>query len=158
MLRNVFRVGAAFLMTAGIAAAQQPVPVASQPPVRIEAQPGAAAIPTFRAKQILGSKILIQGNTAVGTVDDLIFDNAGNLEYIVVANDGKLVTVPFDAAKFDLKSQSAVLNITPDVYKTIPTYTGTTYPDYWAPAYRTQVYKYYGVTPRDLRRIERRIP
>ena len=167
LLRN--GAAAAFLLTSGILAAQEPgaVPAAvptqpqaqqAQPGVRVEAQPAVGSVATYRAKQILGTKIMIQGNTAVGTVDDIVFDSAGNMEYLIVANDGKLVTVPWDATKFDLKSQSAVLNVTPEVYKTIPTYTPTTYPDYWAPAYRTGVYKYYGLTPRELRRIDRRIP
>ena len=103
----------------------------------------------------LGAKIMIQGNTAIGTVDDIVFDDAGNLEYLIVAHDYKLVTVPWEAAKFDLKSQTAVVNITPEVYKTIPTYTTTTYPDFFVPTYRTTTYKYYGMTPRELRRIER---
>ena len=111
---------------------------------------------TYRAKQILGSKIMIQNNTAIGTVDDIVFDDAGNLEYLIVANtDGKMVTVPWEAAKFDVKSQSGVVNVTPEVYKTLPTYTSTTYPDFFTPAYRTTTYKYYGLTPRELRRINR---
>jgi hypothetical protein len=151
-MRNVLRIGsaAAFLLTAGVLSAQQPVPIRPADP----AQPAASAT-TYRAKQVLGSKIMIANNTAIGTVDDIVFDGAGNLEYLVVANDGKLVAVPWDAAKFDLKSQTAVLTITPEVYKTIPTFTATTYPDFWAPTWRTTTYKYYGVTPRELRRIER---
>jgi hypothetical protein len=151
-MRNILPAGVvAFLLGMGILEAQQPVPVRTEP------QP-AATVATYRAKQILGSKISLQSNTAVGTVDDIVFDAAGNLEYLIVANEGKLITVPWDAAKFDLKNHSATLNVTPDVYRTIPTYTTTTYPDYWAPTYRTQTYRYFGMTPRELRRIERRAP
>ena len=114
---------------------------------------------TFRAKQILGTKIMIQNNTAVGTVEDLVFDDAGNMDYMVVSTgDNKLITVPWDAAKFDLEKKTATLNVTPEVYKTIPTYTVTTYPQFYTPTYRTDIYKVYGLTPRELRRIERRIP
>ncbi len=112
----------------------------------------------FRAKQILGSQIMIQGNTAVGTVDDLVFDEAGNLEYLVVENAGKLSTVPWEAAKFDLEKKMAVLPLTAAQYNLIPTYTTTTYPSYYTPAYRTQMYKFYNLTPRELRRIDRRNP
>ena len=112
----------------------------------------------FRAKQILGSQIMIQGNTAVGTVDDLVFDEAGNLEYLVVENAGKLSTVPWEAAKFDLEKKMAVLPLTAAQYNVIPTYTTTTYPSYYTPAYRTQMYKFYNLTPRELRRIDRRNP
>lgn len=169
MMSKVIRTSAAaaLLLTAGYIAAQEPgavpaaIPPAPQvPAVRVVAQPSTAApaIATFRAKQILGSKILLKGDTAVGTVDDIVFDSAGNLEYLIVASDNKLVSVPWDAATFDLKAQTATLSITPEVYKTIPTYTVTTYPDYWAPAYRTATYKFYNLTPRELRRIDRRIP
>ena len=125
-------------------------------------KPLAAAAPagnTFRAKQVLGTKIMIANNTAVGTVDDIVFDDAGNLEYLIVATgDNKLISVPFEAAKWDLEKKVGTVNITPEVYKTIPTYTVTTYPQFYTPAYRTTTYKFYGLTPRDLRRIERRIP
>ena len=54
--------------------------------------------------------------------------------------------------------RTATVNITPEVYKTIPTYTTTTYPQFYTPVYRTGVYKVFGIVPRELRRIERRIP
>ena len=161
MLSNFLRMSAAgaFLVTAGVMAdAQQPVrPGQAQPPVRVQPVDNnkVPASATYRAKQILGSKIMIQNNTAVGTVEDIVFDQAGNLEYLIVQHDGKMVTVPWDATKFDVKSQTAVLNITPEVYKTLPTYTTTTYPDYFTPTYRTTTYKYFGLTPRELRRINR---
>ena len=159
MVSKVLRTGAAvaFLLTfAAITGGQHPAP--AQPPARVEvkaAQPVAATTPSFRAKQVLGAKIVLAGNATAGTVDDIVFDGAGNLEYLIVAQDGKLTTVPWDAVKFDEKVQTATLTITPEVYKTIPTYTVTTYPDFWVPTYRTQLYKTYGLTPRELRRIER---
>lgn len=123
------------------------------------AAPPAEAHNHFRAKQVIGTKILIAGNTAIGTVDDLVFDDAGNLEYLIVATDNnKLVSVPFDAARWDLEKKVGVLGITAEQYKVIPTFTVTTYPSFYTPTYRTETYKFYGVTPRELRRIERRIP
>jgi len=121
--------------------------------VATAAQPPVAAHAHFRAKQVLGTKILIQGDTAIGTVDDLVFDDAGNLEYLIVENDGKFVTVPWEAAKFNVEKKLAVLSLTADQYKVIPRYTITTYPSFYTPTYRTEVYKYYGLTPRELRRL-----
>ena len=121
--------------------------------------PPAVGSQHIRAKQVLGTKILIQNNTAVGTVDDLVFDDAGNLEYLVVATaDNKLVSVPFEAAKWDLDKRVGTVAITQEVFKTIPTYTATTYPSFYTPAYRTEIYKHYNLTPRELRRLERRNP
>jgi hypothetical protein len=117
------------------------------------------AISTFRAKQVLGTKVALGNNTAIGTVDDIVFDDAGNLDYLIVATgDNKLITVPWDAARFDLEKKTAIVNVTPEIYKTIPTYTVTTYPQFYTPAYRTDIFKVYGLTPRELRRIERRTP
>jgi len=114
---------------------------------------------SFRAKQVLGTKIMIQNNTQVGTVEDIVFDDAGNMDYLIVStDDNKLVTVPWDATKFDAEKKAATVNITPDVWKTVPTYTTTTYPQFYTPTYRTDIYKVYGLTPRELRRLERRIP
>jgi PRC-barrel domain len=160
MMSNFLRISAAaaFLVSAAVVAeAQQPArPGQAQPQVKVQpADPNAPVTATYRAKEILGAKIMIQNNTAVGTVDDIVFDSAGNLEYFVVVNDGKLVSVPWEAARFDVKSQVAVVNVTPEVWKTIPTYTVTTYPQFFTPTYRTTTYKYFGLTPRELRRIDR---
>lgn len=171
MLSNGLRMSAAalFLTIGAMAAeAQQPVPARpANPPVNPPptatpnpnppASPGSATPTTvYRAKQVLGSKIFIQGNVVIGTVEDLVFDDAGNLEYMIVANDGKLVTVPWEAAKFNFENHTAVVNLTAEQYKTIPTYTTTTYPEFYSPTYRTQVYRFYNLNPRELRRLERR--
>jgi hypothetical protein len=157
MTSSRFHIGlaAAFLPFAGlILMAQQSVPAV---PATKPQPPGSpTSTVTYRAKQVLGSKVLIQGNVSIGTVDDIVFDDAGNLEYLVVANEGKLVTVPWEAAKYNFDSRTAIVNITAEQYRAIPTFTATTYPDFYAPVYRTQVYKYYGVNPRELRRLERR--
>jgi hypothetical protein len=162
MISICMRIGvaAAFLPFACLVlSAQQPPPV---PPVAnppgVKAAPPAVAAPTttYRAKQVLGTKVNIQGNVSIGTVEDIVFDDAGNLEYLIVSNEGKLVTVPWEAAKFNFDQRLATINITADQYRAIPTYTVTTYPEFYAPAYRTQIYRYYGVAPRELRRLERR--
>lgn len=159
MLRNSVRIGMATLFLPFICLvvlAQQTTPVQPPPPAKAQ-PPGSSAAPvTYRAKQVIGAKVNIQGNVSIGTVDDIVFDDAGNLEYLIVANDGKLVTVPWEAAKFNFDQRTALVNLTADQYKAIPTYTTTTYPEFYSPVYRTQVYRYYGITPRELRRLERR--
>jgi len=161
MTRNVLRTGTAvaFLLAFGeLAVAQVPTQVQPAPPAGAAPAPPAGAVHTFRAKDVIGSKVNIQGNTSVGTVDDIVFDDSGNLEYLIVSDNGKLVTVPWQAAVFNVQQKVAVVNVTPEQYKVIPTYTPTTYPAYFTPEYRTQVYKWYNLTPGQLRRIERRLP
>ena len=110
----------------------------------------------LRAKSILGSRVSIQGGTNIGTVEDIIFDNEGAVDYLVVQNEGKFVTVPWEAAKFDFDKRTAVVEITQERFREIPTYTQETVPNYYEPAYRQKIYTYYGVKPRRDVRIERR--
>jgi len=112
----------------------------------------------YRVKQLLGTTVNIQDNTSVGTVEDLVFDDNGTVEYLIVANQGKLVTVPWEAAKFNFTKRTATLNIAPDRFNQIPTYTADQYPAYSTPAYRTQTYQYYGLTPGQTRRLNRNLP
>jgi PRC-barrel domain len=102
----------------------------------------------YRVKQVLGSKVFIQGNVSIGTVDDVVFSDNGQVEYLIVANEGKLVTVPWEAAKFNFEKQTATINITQEKYREIPTYTVREYPVFFEPTYRTRAYGWYGLTPR----------
>jgi sporulation protein YlmC with PRC-barrel domain len=113
----------------------------------------------LRAKSLLGSKVDIEGGTSVGTVEDIIFDRDGTIDYLVVSHEGKFVTVPWEAAKFEGGQRASVvnINIAPDKFREVPTYTSESYPNYYEPAYREKIYTYYGVKPRrEIRREERR--
>jgi len=151
---------AAVFGSVALAAAQNPPPAPAQPAPRTTAPPAAApaqqAGQAFRVKQVLGSKLSITGNVGIGTVDDIVFGDDGMIEYLIVANEGKLVTVPWEAAKFNFQQQTATIDITQEKFKAIPTYTVQEYPNYALPTYRTEIYRFYGLTPRE-RRIERRI-
>ena len=108
-----------------------------------------------RAKQVLGAKVSLKGEISIGTVDDIVFSDYGQIEYLIVANEGKLVTVPWEAAKFDFEKQTATLTITQDQYKVIPTYTVREYPVFFEPTYRTTAYRWYGLTPRPFAPLRR---
>ena len=150
--------GIAGMFFATIALAQ----TAPQPPTRPAdpARPRVEATPTttadgghaYRMKQLLGTKVSIRGDLSIGTVDDVVFSDAGQVEYLIVANDSKLVTVPWAAAKFNFEKQTATLEISQDQYRTIPTYTVREYPVFFEPTYRTQVYGWYGLKPRPWHR------
>lgn len=115
------------------------------------------AQPHFRAKQILGSKVNLQGDAAVGTVDDIVLDENGNVDYLIVINsEERLVTVPWDAVRFNSEKRLAVVHIAPERFEQVPTYTPNQYPAFSTPAYRTQIYQAYGLTPGQQRRAMRR--
>ncbi len=138
--------------------APPPTPVPPPQPAASAQPPTAAQPQDYRAKQILGTKVNIQGNIAIGTVDDIVFGDDGRVEYLLVLNDGKYVSVPWKAATFNFANQLATVDITQEQFRLIPTFTPRLFPRFFAPEYRVQTYKYYGLTPerREERREERR--
>ena len=146
----MFRTILGSLMTLTVATVGANLAQAQVPP-----PPKAAPAQEYRVKQVLGTKVHIQGDLAIGTVDDIVFGDDGYVEYLIVLNEGKLVTVPWQAAKLNFEKRMATINITAEQYKVIPTYTVEQYPTFYAPTYRTQIYRHYGLTPREIRRIER---
>jgi len=110
----------------------------------------------FRAKNILGTKVSIQGDISIGTVDDIVFSDEGYVEYLIVNNDNQLRTIPWQAAKFNFERRTATINITQTQWQTVPTYTPDRYPTFFAPAYRQETYRFFGLTPREIRRMDRR--
>lgn len=171
MRKSIVWTGAAFAFwaTAGIAAAQdQPrpnrpddrraVPVQPQAPATSTQQPvpaGDSRQPqTHKVKAVLGSKVSIQGGLSIGTVDDIIFDDDGYIDYLVVLNEGKYVLVPWQAARFNFQERAATVNISQQQFQQVPTFTGQAWPTFDA-GYTQRIYGYYGLTPHE-RRVERR--
>jgi hypothetical protein len=159
MIRRMFRyaVSAASCFILAVSASAQtppPPPVQTLPPA--SGQTTTEAVQPVRAKQVLGATVSIAGDVSVGTVDDMVFDGGGNIEYVIVNKDSKLVTVPWSAVKFNFEHKTATINVTQQQYQAIPTYTVQTYPNYYDTTYRTRVYGWYGLTPGELRRWERR--
>ena len=160
MLLSVLNLGplAAAVLAFTSPVQQPPPPPPGQPPpgTRLPQDPSTASPSAIRAKQVLGAKVNLAGNATAGTVDDIVFTDDGQVEYLLVIHEGKLVTMPWAAVKFNFEQRTAVVNITQEQFQAIPTFTTQTYPQFFAPAYRTQIYKFYNLTPGEIRRIERR--
>jgi len=154
MLRNALFAGTVLAVWAAVSP-----PAAAQGPVRGAAQgtANAAAWTAGRVRNLIGSRAVLDNNTAAGTVEDIVYDPNGQIDYLVVGNDGKLMTVPWQAARYNAEQKVTTITATPQVWQAVPTYTTTTYPDFYAPTYQQQIYKVYGLTPGQARRVERRI-
>src|SRR5436853_6937878 len=116
MLRNRLHTAAAvgvLLLGAQFAQAQAQVQVQTQ----TTQQPAAGAHHTLKAKNIIGAQITIQGNNNVGTVQDIILNDDGVVEYFVVGDGTKLVSVPWEAAKFNFENRTATINITQEQFR-----------------------------------------
>jgi hypothetical protein len=174
MWKFVIPASLAFAVGAALAAQVPPPrpPDDPNPPRTLPQDPttsqSTAAPQARKAKQVLGSKVSLQGGVNIGTVDDIIFSDAGHVDYLVVLNEGKYVIVPWQAAKFDFQKQTASVNITQAQYREVPTFTTQQWPNVYEPAYMTRIYRYYNIQPpdryrpildrRDIRRDNRRDP
>jgi PRC-barrel domain len=159
ILKHALCLGTAVVCGLGLVEARSAQPPAR--PVAVDTKTTTpSSIPAFRrAKTVLGSTVSIQSNLFIGTVDDIIFNDDGYIEYLVVLNDGKMVAVPWQAAKFNFEKRVAVINITRDRFLEIPTFSGQAYPNFYEPSYRKNIYNYYGITPwLDKRTINRDRP
>lgn len=160
MLRSLLPIAALLTLSVGTVLAQAtPPPPPTQPRPSDPAVRPAAGTTTstesphpYRMKQVLGTKVSLKDGLSIGTVDDVVFSDQGQIEYLIVNNDGKLVTVPWEAAKFNFEKQTATVNISQDQYRVIPTYTVREYPVFFEPTYRTRAYGWFGLRPRPWHR------
>ena len=148
----------AFILSVSAALTFACVALGDPNPNTSQQQPATNEAPAqlYRAKDVLASKVNISGNVGIGAVDDIVFSDDGYIEYLVVNNNNKLVTVPWEAAKFNFEKRTAVINITPEKFNQIPTYSVERYPVFTAPNFRVETYRHYGLTPAQERRAIRR--
>src|ERR1700690_3863155 len=119
MLRTTMRTGSALailLAASGLAMAQVQVQVQTQPAPQNNQH-------ALHVKSILGATVNLQSGTGIGTVHDIVLNDDGVVDYLVVSDNGKLVTVPWEAAKFNIERRTAVINISSEQFRQIPTYT-----------------------------------
>jgi hypothetical protein len=75
-------------------------------------KPVEAAASPVRAKDLIGSKVLISGGTSVGVIEDIVFTPEGVVDYLVVSGSGKLVTVPWAVARVDYGKRVVTVPVT----------------------------------------------
>lgn len=148
-VRGSFALVLALATTGGARAQVQNTQPATNQPARNHA---------LHVKQILGATINLQGGAGIGTVQDVILNDDGVVDYLIASDTstGKLVTIPWEAVKFNYQQRTAVINITQEQFRQIPMYTVERFPDFYAPAYRTQIYRHFNLVPGRERRLERR--
>ena len=109
-----------------------------------------------RASSIIGARVSIQGDVAIGKVEDLVLNQNGTVEYLVVLNEDKYVLVPWGAAKLDAGQRTVVVEIRQERFREVPTFTRESWPNFSDTQYIERIHTYYGVKPGRERRIERK--
>jgi sporulation protein YlmC with PRC-barrel domain len=131
------------LAASGIAVGQE---VIAQPP-------DASATPIRRASQLLGSAVRLQDGVNFGRIEDIVFDEGGTIQYLVVSHEDRYVMVPYPAARLDLGQRVVILDVTPQVLQPL-LFTRGAWPNVADPAFGQRIQRAFG--PRALRREIRR--
>jgi hypothetical protein len=90
------------------AAPVQPVPAAGEQAIPVAGVPSLSLI---RGSHIIGSRAILAGGVAIGTVQDLLFV-AGSGEYVLVANPTGFVTIPRSLTIFEPVPRILQVNMT----------------------------------------------
>jgi len=109
-----------------------------------------------RISTLIGASVHVQNNLSVGKIDDLVINENGCIDYLVVLNEDKYVLVPWVSARVDFEQRTVAVEIAREKFREVPTFTRERWPDLQDRVYVEKLRTYYGVTPGRERRIERR--
>jgi sporulation protein YlmC with PRC-barrel domain len=110
---------------------------------------------TRRVGQIIGSNIRLQDGTNYGRVEDVVLDDDGSIDYVVVSREGQYGLLPWSAARVDYGQRVVTYDVTPQAVQPF-FFAPNAWPNYSAPEYRTRVRNVFPrAARREIRRIER---
>ena len=119
-----------------------------EPPQRL-----AAPTRARRVSEIMGAKVTIQNDLSVGKVEDLVINDNGCIDYLVVLNEDKYVLVPWISADVSFERRTVAVQIGQEKFRAVPTFTRDRWPNLSDRAYVEKLNTYYGVRPGRERRI-----
>jgi len=99
--------GGLFLAASTLALAQA---VRERTTGRTDEQTGVAEV--RRVTEVSGSNVVLQGATRFGKVEDIVFNENGCIDYIVVSADNRYVVVPWAASQLDYRQRVVTLDVT----------------------------------------------
>ena len=77
---------------------------------------GGPRLPTSeirRVSQILGANVRLQGEDTYGKVEDIVLDENGTVQYLVVSKGDRYVMMPYNAANVDYGQRVVIYDVTP---------------------------------------------
>lgn len=156
-LFNMLAFGLA-LASSGLATAQQvrietqttttTAPAAGPSTTIVQTAP-AAPVGVRKVSQILGSTVQLQDGSGFGKVDDIVLDEEGRIDYLVVSRDNQVAVMPYDAARVDYGRRVVVYDVTPQAAQPL-FFAPTAWPNLADPQFSRRMEGAFG--PRAMRR------
>jgi hypothetical protein len=110
---------------------------------------------TRTANQVIGSAIRLQDGVSYGRVEDIVLNEDGYAEYLVVSREGQYGLLPWSAARVDYGQRVITYDVAPQVVQPF-FFAPNAWPNYSDPQFRTRIREVFPrATRREIRRIER---
>jgi hypothetical protein len=109
-----------------------------------------------KAEDVMGKTVVSQTGEELGSVDDLVIAEDGQVQYIILSRGGTLgiggdlIPIPWDAANLQIDQENDQLraDITEQQLEGAPKIEGGNWAQIASPEYEQQVHSYYGTEPR----------
>jgi sporulation protein YlmC with PRC-barrel domain len=105
---------------------------------------------TNRASEFIGKDVNNQTGENVGTVEDVVFDNQGNIHYIILSRGGvagvgaDMVPIPFKAEKFSFQEDAIILSMDQQKLEGAPSFSSGEWDELSQQEFQQKVHGYYG--------------
>lgn len=100
-----------------------------------------------RARELLGAKVTLKDDESVGTIEDMIVNEDGRVDYLVVRDEGRYFLVPWEAARINFERRVVSVPITRERFREVPTFTRERFPDLSDRRYVERVRTFYDLRP-----------
>lgn len=116
--------------------------------------PGGVTVETRRLTQVIGSNVVLQGDTRYGTIEDFVLNDDGCIEFVVVSYEGKRALMPWAVAKVNYGQKTVTFDVAPKVVQPL-FFAPNAWPNTTDPQFGTRMRDVFG--PRALRREIRKM-
>jgi hypothetical protein len=82
-----------------------------------------------RVSTLIGSAVELQAGGRFGQVEDIIINDEGCIDFVVVVFEQKLIAVPFSLARVDFGRRVVFFDVERELLLRAPTFTKTRFPD-----------------------------
>ena len=99
-----------------------------------------------RANNLMGKEVVGQGGERLGTVEDLVVDQQGQISFVVLssADDNKLRPILFKSLSGDPQQDQLTANIDKQRFSNAPSFEKGEWQQVLSPEWESNVYGYYG--------------
>jgi len=68
-----------------------------------------------KVSQVIGSSVLLQDGVNYGKVEDIVLNEDGCIEYVVIAREDRYALMPWGVARVDYGQRAVIFDVTPQV-------------------------------------------